>query len=74
MILNKGNQFNEENIVLCWNNSEQKVKLDNEMEDLYNDGMSVEDDQFLPRNLTIYSNYARLYLAMSDKNRLISKS
>ena len=69
LILNRENLYNEENIVLIWNNSKEKEELDNEMEKIYLEAISSGDDQFSSRNLTCYSNYARLYLAMSDKNR-----
>ena len=58
-----------EALFLIWNNSKEKEELDNEMEKIYLEAISSGDDQFSSRNLTCYSNYARLYLAMSDKNR-----
>ena len=39
------------------------------MELLYHENMSLDDVEFPPKVLTSYANYARLYLAMVDKNR-----
>ena len=47
----------------------EKDELDRDMEFLYNDTMNLNDENYPPKALTIYGNYTRLYLAMTDKNR-----
>ena len=69
LILDRKNNYNEENIVQRWNNCLEKEELDRDMEFMYQQNMKLDDNNFPPKFLTTYGNYARLYLAMTDKNR-----
>ena len=67
LILDSSKTHNEQNIVVKWNRSAEKMKLDQEMDAIYKQAIKK---QFIgPRLLTKYSEYARLKLAFSDKNR-----
>ena len=67
LILNRSKIHDEKNILLKWNSSFEKAELDRDMEFIYNE--SIINGYISPRNLTKYSEYARLQLAFTDKNR-----
>ena len=67
LILDRSKIHKEQNILVKWNSSQEKEEKDKDMENIYNESMS--SGVISPRNLTAYSEYARLQLAFTDKNR-----
>ena len=67
LILDASKTHNEQNLVAKWKRSDEKRKLDMEMENIYKN--AIENNFIGPRKLTKYAEYARLELAFSDKNR-----
>ena len=67
IILNPSLRTNLEMGVRRWHASEEKRQLGIEMDNIYTEAMTKE--QISKKDFTDYSNYARMTLVMSDRNR-----
>ena len=62
MILQPSRQMNVQNIIRTWNNSLEKQEIDDDFEYIYKTAYKSGDISV--KNLTSYSNYARITLLM----------